>query len=198
MIRFLENNELNSHSSSFNITYPRNANIIFGNYPFPDRIHNLKLNIKFNIDPNMKNYTNVKGDMTSWTHFVEDDDFIKFLNYTINKHQVSHPDLFKFFYQRKTIEDAWGNIYRKGDSLTSHIHYSYSGILFLSEGCDLILPELNIKITPFPGDYYYFPPIIYHGFDEILNDEERYSIAFNVKEKPGASFEMEKNLNDKR
>ena len=167
MIRFLENNELNSHSSSFNITYPRNANIIFGNYPFPDRVHNLKLSIKSNIDPNMKNYTNVKGEMTSWTQFVKDDNFIKFLNFTINKHQVSHPDLFKFFYQRKTIEDAWGNLYRKGDSLTSHIHYSDSCILFLSEGCDLILPELNIKITPFPGDYYFFPPMIYHGFDEI-------------------------------
>ena len=69
MIKFLENNELNSHSSSFNITYPRNANIIFGNYPFPDRISNLKLNIKSNIKTEMKNYTNVKGEMTSWTHF---------------------------------------------------------------------------------------------------------------------------------
>ena len=82
--------------------------------------------------------------------------------------------------------------------MTSHIHYSDSCILFLSEGCDLILPELNIKITPFPGDYYFFPPMIYHGFDEILTNEERYSIAFNIKEKPGAGFEIEKKINDKR
>ena len=198
MIKFIENNELNSHSSSLNITYPRNVNIIFGNYPFPDRIHNLMLNVKSNLDPNMKNYTNVKGGMTSWDHFVKNDDFIKFVNYTINKHQVTHPNLFKWFYQRKTIESAWGNMYKKGDSLTSHMHYSFNGILFLSKGCDLILPELNITLTPNPGDYYYFPPMIYHGFEEILNDEERCSIAFNIDETVGADFDISKEINDKR
>ena len=40
--------------------------------------------------------------------------------------------------------------------------------------------------------------MIYHGFDKILNNEERYSIAFNIKEKPGVGFEIEKNINDRR
>ena len=39
-------------------------------------------------------------------------------------------------------------------------------VFILTKGCDLILPELNLKITPEPGDYYIFPPEIMHGFDK--------------------------------
>ena len=53
------------------------------------------------------------------------------------------------------------------------------GILYLTKGCDLILPELNIKITPNPGDYYIFPPEILHGFDKSEYEENRYNLVFN-------------------
>ena len=195
MIKFIENNELNSHSSSLNITYPRNVNIIFGNYPFPDRIHNLMLNVKSNLDTNMKNYTNVKGNRTSWNHFINNSLFNNFISYFINKHQSSHPDLFQYFFSKNTIENAWGNEIKKGDSLDFHTHPCQHGILYLTKGCDLILPELNIKITPKPGDYYFFPPSVLHGFNTYEEDTNRYSLIFNIVE--NKSFDYNKKLKEK-
>jgi hypothetical protein len=83
MISLLDsNNKLNEHKNSLNITYPRTVNIIFGSYPYPDQIHNFILDIKNNLNLEMKNFTNVKGGMTDWNHFIDKkpfNDFIAFL-----------------------------------------------------------------------------------------------------------------------
>tara|TARA_E500000318_G_scaffold55367_1_gene51451 strand:- start:495 stop:1115 length:621 start_codon:yes stop_codon:yes gene_type:complete len=196
MISFVKSKPINSHSSSFSVTYPRDVNIVFGHYPFPERVHNLRMKVKSGVDSKMKNFTNVQGEMTPWHYFEQDKDFVDFINYLINKHQESHPGYFEHFYSKKTIEGAWGNLYKKGDSLIPHMHYSNSGILFLSEGSDLILSELNIKITPCSGDYYIFPPVILHGFKPILNDEERCSIAFNMVDKRQAEFLIDRKIKE--
>jgi quercetin dioxygenase-like cupin family protein len=194
MISLLDkNNQLNENKSSLNITYPRSINIIFGNYSYPEIIHNFIISIKSNLDSKMKNYTNVKGGMTDWNYFIDKPDFINFITFLINKHQTTHPDIFKHFLQRKTIENAWGNEIKKGDSLNYHTHQCLHGILYLTKGCDLILPELNLKITPEPGDYYIFPPQILHGFDLYQGDNNRYSLIFNIVE--NNHFEYAKKLN---
>ena len=36
-----KNNKLNENKNSINVTYPRSVNIIFGNYPYPEIVHNL-------------------------------------------------------------------------------------------------------------------------------------------------------------
>ena len=87
------------------------------------------------------------------------------------------------FYKKKTVGDAWGNEIQKGDSLDYHHHSCLHGILYLTKGCDLILPELNLKITPEPGDYYIFPPEIIHGFDLYEGEQNRYSLIFNILDK---------------
>ena len=69
------------------------------------------------------------------------------------------------------------------------------GILYLTKGCDLILPELNLKITPESGDYYIFPAEILHGFDMSTEKENRYSLIFNIEEK--SHFEFNKKIKDK-
>ncbi len=79
-----------------------------------------------------------------------------------------------------TIENAWGNEIKKGDSLNYHEHNCLHGILYLTKGCELILPELNLKITPEPGDYYMFPPAVLHGFDTYEGETNRYSLIFNI------------------
>jgi hypothetical protein len=181
MISLLDkNNKLNQDSSSLNISYRRDVNIVFGNYPYPDIIHNFIVSIKSNLKTEMKNYTNVQGGMTDWSYFVDKPDFINFISFLINKHQASHPDLFKHFLEKRTIESAWGNEIKKGDSLNYHMHSLFHGVLYLTKGCDLILPELNLKITPEPGDYYIFPPEILHGFDPSEGDNNRYSLIFNI------------------
>ena len=192
---FDRNNQLSEEKNSLNITYPRSVSIIFGNYPFPDLIHNFIMSIKSNLDSNFKNYTNVKGGMTSWDYFLDKKPFIDFITYLINKHQVTDPGVFKHFLQNKNIFNAWGNEIKKGDSLQYHDHPCIHGILYLTKGCDLILPELNLKITPEPGDYYIFPALILHGFEKSEEEDNRYSLVFNIDEKDG--FEYDKKLKEK-
>ena len=178
-----KNNKLNENRDSLNISYTRHVNIIFGHYPYPEIIHNFIIDIKSNLNPELKNYTNVKGKMTDWTYFIDKPDFVNFITYLINKYQNTHPNIFEHFLQKKTVGDAWGNEIQKGDSLDYHHHSCLHGILYLTKGCDLILPELNLKITPEPGDYYIFPPEIIHGFDLYEGEQNRYSLIFNILDK---------------
>lgn len=188
MIKFIENNKLNENKNSINITYPRNVNIIFGNYPYPEIIHKFIMDVKNNLDPDMKNYTNVKGGMTDWNYFINKPEFVNFMTHLINKYQNTHPDFFKYFLEKKTIHNAWGNEIKPGDKLIYHTHPCWHGILYLTKGCDLNLPELNLKITPEPGDYYIFPPEILHGFDEYQGDKNRYSLIFNIEQSNEFNF----------
>ena len=174
-----KNNKLNQNTNSLNVTYPRTVNIVYGHYPYPDKVHNMILEIKNNLNPNMDNYTAVKGGMTDWKHFIGNNLFEDFFTFLINKHQTTHPDLFAYFLERSIIIDAWGNEIKKGDSLQFHDHRQYHAILYLTDGADLILPELNISITPKAGDYYIFPPMVMHGFDKHENDSTRYSLVCN-------------------
>jgi hypothetical protein len=190
-----KNNKLNENKNSLTITYPRTVNIIFGNYPYPEIIHNFIMLIKSNLNPNMANYTNVKGGMTDWNYFMDKPDFVNFITYLINKHQTTHEFLFKHFLEKNTIQDAWGNEIKKGDSLNYHAHTCHHGILYLTKGCDLIIPELNLKISPEPGDYYIFPPEILHGFDLYQEDSNRYSLIFNIAQKN--HFKYSKKIKEK-
>lgn len=200
MINFLDkNSKTGEHKTSLTITYPRTVNIIFGYFPYPELLHSYIIDIKNNLKKSMYGYTNVKGGMTDWRYFVDNDNFNKFLSFLINKNQNSHPDIFQFFFEKNYVADAWGNEMKKGDSLTPHHHPCYHGILYLTKGCDLILPELNITITPKPGDYYLFPPNILHGFDKINDDQIRYSLIFNIKEKDQFKFNKKlENINDRK
>tara|TARA_R110002111_G_scaffold39927_2_gene75033 strand:+ start:212 stop:820 length:609 start_codon:yes stop_codon:yes gene_type:complete len=183
MINLIDkNNQLDETRNSLIVTYPRTVNIIFGNYPYIDVINNLIIDIKNNLDSNMENYTNVKGGMTDWHYFIDKPLFKNFMVYLINKHQKSHSNIFEYFLEKNTIKEAWGNEIKKGDSLNFHTHTCLHGILYLTKGCDLILPELNLKITPEPGDYYIFPPEILHGFDKYKDEKNRYSLIFNIEQ----------------
>jgi|8_EtaG_2_1085327.scaffolds.fasta_scaffold19256_2 hypothetical protein len=200
MISLLDpNNKLNEHKNSLTVTYPKTVNIIFGHYPYPEDIHNLIIDIKNNIDKDLTNYTNVKGGMTSWDFFINKPIFDKFITYVINKNQVSFPELFEHFYSKHTIFEAWGNEIKKGDSLDYHDHPMYHGILYLTKGCDLILPELNIKITPNVGDYYIFPANVFHGFNEYTGENNRYSLVFNITRNKGFKYNLNiKELNERK
>jgi len=196
MISFIDkNNKLNEIKNSLSVTYPRTVNIIFGHYSYPDIIHNFILDIKNNLDSKMNNYTNVKGGMTNWYYFLDKDNFKNFFTYLINRHQTTHPQLFEYFLERYQVSNAWGNEIKPNDSLNYHTHPCWHGILYLTKGCDLYLPELNIKITPEPGDYYIFPPEIAHGFDKYEGEDNRYSLIFNIEQ--ANEFNFKKKLKEK-
>jgi len=52
-----KNNKISEEKTNLVVTYPRTVNIILGNYPYPEIIHNFIINIKSNLDSSMKNYT---------------------------------------------------------------------------------------------------------------------------------------------
>ena len=172
-------NKIDENRHSFVCTYPRTVNIIYGNYPYPERINDFILEIKKNVVHEMTDHTYVKGSMTHWNHFADKKIFTDYINFLINKHQSSHPEEFQYFYQSKTITAAWGTETKPGDYVEPHQHFAMHCILYLTEGCDLLLPELNITITPKPGDYYIFPPNIIHGFDTYIGEKNRYCMVFN-------------------
>ena len=196
MINFIDkNNKLSEIKNSISITYPRTVDILLGHYPYPDIVHNFILDIKNNLDPDFKNYTNVRGGMTHWYYFLENSNFKNFFTYLINKHQTTHPQLFEYFLERYIVSNAWGNEIKPNDSLNYHTHPCWHGILYLTKGCDLYLPELNIKITPEPGDYYIFPPEVVHGFDKYEGENNRYSLIFNIEQ--ANEFNFKKKLKEK-
>ena len=64
-----------------------------------------------------------------------------------------------------------------------HEHIEHHGILYLTKGAPLIVPELELEINPEPGDYYFFPPLIKHYVNQIIEDEPaRYNVIFNISE----------------
>ena len=180
MISILNTNDkLNEQKNSLNVTYPRTVNIIFGNYPYPDVVHNLIIHIKNNLNHDVKKYSDISGSITDWKYFLDKPEFNNFMAYLIAKYQVTHPDIFQYFYEKNSISAAWGTEIKKGNDLKYHSHPCMHGILYLTKGCDLNLPELNLKISPKPGDYYIFPSKIIHGFDKSTEENNRYNLVFN-------------------
>ncbi len=197
MIEFIENNVLDKNNQSIVVSYNRTVSIPFGNYPYPEDIHNLIILIKQNVDEKSSYACNVKARRTDWDFFSKHPIAQKFIAFCINKHQVSNPDIFQYFFDRKAIESCWGNEIRKGDYVQSHIHNVVHAILYLTEGEPLILPELNIKIHPKPGDYYFFPPVIYHYVNKSTSDKNRYNLIMNIEENPSNFFNKSKQIMEK-
>lgn len=182
MIEFINKDPRLTNSQSLVATYPRTVQITFGTYPYVEDIHNMILEVKNNIDEKESYSTNVKGGKTGWTTFVDHPFTKKFFTYCINQHQLSNPDLFQYFLEKKRIMNAWGNEIKKGDFVANHIHTSWHGIFYLTEGNPLVLPELNIKVHPKPGNYYFFPPMIYHYVDPSESNKNRYNLIYNIVE----------------
>ena len=180
MFEFINKDPKIKNSQSLVMSYSRTIQITFGNYPYIADILNMITEVKNNIDEKESYSTNVKGGKTGWETFVDHPFTKKFFTYCINQHQTSNPDLFQYFGDSKTIINAWGNEIKKGDYVASHIHTTWHGILYLTDGNPLILPELNIKIHPKPGDYYFFPPMIYHHVDPSDSDKNRYNVIYNI------------------
>lgn len=173
-----------THSQSLSITYPRTINIVYGYYPYMHDIHNFILEIKEKISKEYSYKSNVKGGKTSWDEFKDHPFTFKFIKHCILKHQPTHPNIFKNFLSTHFIVDAWANEIKKNDFVNTHLHSHLHCILYLTDGSPLILPELNLKIHPQPGNYYFFPPEILHGVEKSTSEKNRYNLVLNIEEIP--------------
>lgn len=194
MIKLNSTNKLLPNSSSIMVSYLRPVQISFGHYPYQEDILNFIPIIKNNLLDSEYCATNVLGGKTDWNLFNEHPLFIKFLTWFINKHQLTNPWL-QYFKDRRQITNAWGNELKKDHSVKMHDHPEHHGILYLTKGAPLIVPELELEIHPEPGDYYFFPPLIKHYVDQITEDKPaRYNVIFNIAEK--SDWEKNKAINE--
>ena len=174
--KFISDNRL----SSMSFTIPRTVTLWYGNYTRKDVLHNLTIALK-NADKEMSHKTYVRGGMTGWQSFVHNKDFSMFFTETMNK--IS-PVVFPTFKLSTDlhVQDAWGNILKKGELVEAHTHDTYHGILYLTKGNPLIFPELEMSFNPNPGDWIISPPEVLHGVNAVEEEkEERMNIVFNFK-----------------
>ena len=197
-IELLDTSPILQPSSSLMVTYPKTVQITFGNYPYPDQIENIKNEIRNNLTEELEDATYVRGKMTPWNYFIDNPLTTKFINHCINTHQGTNAELFRHFYQKHIIQNLLGIDLGKGDRVDIHQHFISHGLLYLTEGNPLILPELQVEITPKAGDYYFFPPGIKHYVDEVKADTKRYTLVINIG--PNISdenWERNKRIRDK-
>jgi quercetin dioxygenase-like cupin family protein len=180
MIELTQNDKFISEKTinSFQITFPKTVRLLFGTYTKQHILHNLKLKIKNNLSKENSNHTYVRGGMTDWEFFIKDLDFSVFFTDIMdkNKHVLAPEHILS---KELKVIDAWGNCLKKGDHVALHNHNTFHGILYLTEGCPLIFPELEIKFTPKPGDWIISPPDLLHGTDLVDSENERINVVFN-------------------
>jgi len=142
-------------------------------------IENLKKFIRENKDTDLSYKTNVKAHFTGWNSLIENIDFNNFLK-LIEQYT-------KLIYTKNSkLSSAWGNICKKYDKILPHNHATVSafcGILYLTDdGPGTFFDAYNLTVKEEVGKFILFHPWLIHSVEEINNDIERITVAFNVNE----------------
>jgi len=145
-------------------------------------LQKLENKIKSNIDDTVSYQTNVKGRMTHWDAFKQDDDFKKLISqffkkcsyYDIFHGSKSKDGLFHFF-----INNAWGNILKKGEKVNRHHHLGvdYASVLYFDNYSPLYTDAGKIETER--GLIVTIPSFLFHWVEPLDKDIERYTIAWN-------------------
>jgi hypothetical protein len=138
-----------------------------------------KIEESINSKENNNHKTNVKGKMTPWNFFVNDQNFHKILDKGVE--QIGN-----FIKLRKSyLKDAWGIKIEKGNETLFHNHdeCKFSGILYLNNTeLPIYFPQLDINIVPKMGTFLLFSAILNHGTNVNKSEQAKYAIPFNFSE----------------
>ena len=145
-------------------------------------LQKLENKIRSNIDDKISYETNVKGRMTHWDAFKHDDDFKELISEFFNKcsyydifHGAKSKDgLFHFL-----INNAWGNILKKGEKVNRHHHLGVddASVLYFDNYSPLYTDAGKIKTER--GLIVTIPSFLFHWVEPLDKDIERYTIAWN-------------------
>jgi hypothetical protein len=131
-----------------------------------------------NLDPKMKNITNVYGEMTDFKFFCNHPLFHSFLKLIEKEVKYVAGNIEEF-----NIIDAWGNKYSHGGYADLHDHRrssGFCGILYTDdEGPGTLFPELNIHEEDKRGKFVLFSPCLLHSVPKHLGQKDRVTLAFN-------------------
>jgi hypothetical protein len=130
-------------------------------------------------DGNENYKTHVKGQMTSWQHFVENKKFNEVLGKLIKEvdENLNLP--------RYRLVDAWGYCLKKDEKTNFHNHTPslWSAALYLNKHSQkLDFPQINQSVKPEKGKFVLFSSILNHGCEESKSNSVKYGISFNMGE----------------
>jgi len=122
---------------------------------------------------NCNYWTNVKGQMTSFTYFNKNETFCKLLAKTIRNLNIPFINL--------QLVEAWGFKCRPGEYTAEHNHmFDYSGIFYLNDtDATIDFPQINKSVKCLKNKFVFFSGIMLHGTKRLVKDT-KYGIAFNL------------------
>ena len=149
----------------------------------------LNLNAKYfmskideGISEKTSNKTNVKSDMTSWTYFMNDVEFLKLLMPILDK-----IDLLKISQTTSySLSNAWGIRQTFADYTVKHAHDPsfLSGVIYLNNNeQSLIFSEIGEEVTPQKGSFAVFSSFLKHSAKRNKTFKPKYGISFNLSYK---------------
>jgi len=124
---------------------------------------------------NLNNLTNVKGQMTNWTAFLNDEYLSKIIFNFLTHIEYN-------FGQNLQLTEAWGIKMQENNytRLHNHVKCDWSAILYLNNcSTPLIFPESNIEVYPEPGLFVFFSGFMKHKTTRIKKNEVKYAIPCN-------------------
>ena len=125
--------------------------------------------------------TNVKGQMTKFDEFVNNEIFTNLLKECLYFSNVLN-------IKDSRLTEAWGNILKKGGEVQSHSHNPaiISGILYLTEdGPGTYFSEFNKTVEEKIGKIVFFSGQAMHQVLPFKLNKNRYTIGFNLHEIKG-------------
>ena len=130
--------------------------------------------------PGERNYqTNIKGKMTDWRFFVQDENFLevfrKFVRYIDENLKMS----------RYVLSDAWGLELNYNERTLFHKHGQayWSGVLYFSSSNQTLdFPQIGERLKPEVGTFALFSPFLEHGCLRSNDKFPKYGISFNAAE----------------
>ena len=145
-------------------------------------LQKLENKIRSNIDDKISYETNVKGRMTHWDAFKHDDDFKELISEFFNKcsyYDIFHGSKSKDGLFHFLINNAWGNILKKGEKVNRHHHLGvdYASVLYFDNHSPLYTDAGKIKTER--GLIVTIPSYLFHWIEPLDKDIERYVIAWN-------------------
>ena len=140
-------------------------------------INEINKGIKEKENENFK--TNVKGLMTSWQYFNNNNNFLKGI-LPIFDYLDSLKNIIPY-----CLHSAWG--IKEGFSNYTHEHDHghepnyFSGIIYLNDHTQtLLFPEIKLKFKPILNSFLLFSSFLKHKTIRNTSNKEKYAISFNL------------------
>jgi len=124
--------------------------------------------------------TNIKGLMTPFKFFLQDEKFLKQIALPL----VEYIDE-NYHFKRYHLFDAWGFEEKPKEKTIFHDHQEalWSAVLYLNN-CEqpLEFPQIKQQVKPEEGAFCIFSPFLSHGCNKNPDNVSKFGMSFNFNE----------------